>query len=69
VGYPKLRGRIKEKIGTQTSFAKAMDMNPTSLSYKLSGRTEWTRGEIARACQVLGIPAEEIHAYFFSPES
>lgn len=63
--YSKLRGAIRTKYGTQRAFAQAMGVNSTTLSHKLSGRTEWTHGEIAKACDLLDIPLEEAYVYFF----
>lgn len=63
--YPKLRGAIREKFATQAAFAKAMGLNYTTLSAKLNGRTEWTRRDISKACELLGIPFEDLHSYFF----
>lgn len=65
MSYSKLRGRIREKFGTQASFAPEMSMSEATLSSKLTGRTEWTRDEIERACRLLAIPLEEAHLYFF----
>lgn len=62
----KLRGRIREKFGTQEAFAKAMGMSETTLSSKLNGKTDWTRQEIEKAGKLLGIPIEEIPSYFFA---
>ena len=62
----KLRGRIRECYGTQDAFAKALNMSPATLSKKLMGKTEWGRQEIEEACNLLRIPVEEIHAYFFT---
>lgn len=64
--YPKLRGRIREKFGTQEAFALATGMSPSTLSSKLSGKTDWTRQEIERVCELLGIPMAEAHTYFFA---
>lgn len=64
--YAKLRGAIREKFRTQGNFARAMNMHSTTLSKKLSEQTEWTRQEIERACELLGIPGEELHTYFFT---
>lgn len=66
MSYPKLRGRIREKYGRQEDFARAMGMSPTTLSAKLTGGTEWTRPEIVKACELLDIPLEEAHLYFFA---
>ena len=63
--YAKLRGAIREKFGTQVAFARALSMNPATISHKLTGKTEWTRTEIEQACVLLGVPLSEAHLYFF----
>lgn len=65
-GYRKLRGKIREKFGTQDKFAIAMGFNSSTLSAKLNGKTDWTRSEIDRAYQLLDIPQEDIAVYFFN---
>lgn len=64
--YAKLRGAIRANFGTQAAFAKAMGMRVSYLSAKLNGRSEWTKSQIMRACEVLGIPFSEAAAYFFA---
>lgn len=64
MSYPRLRGLIREKFGTQEAFAEAMGMTPATLSCKLNGKTEWTRVEIERACKLLGIDLAEAFEYF-----
>lgn len=66
MSYPKLRGKIREVYGAQDEFARAMDKDPSTISAKLMKKTDWTRGEIERACVLLGIPFSEIGTYFFS---
>lgn len=66
MSYAKLRGAIREKFRTQGAFARAMGMNSTTLSKKLSGAPDWTRKEIEKACKLLGIPADLLHEYFFT---
>ena len=66
MSYPKLRGMIREKFGTQAAFAEALDMSENTLSCKLNGKTEWSRSEIETACKLLDIPMTEAHAYFFA---
>lgn len=65
--YAKLRGRIKEKFGSQDNFAAAMDMDRSTLSLKLNGKSDWTRQEIEKGCILLHIPVVEVHVYFFTP--
>ena len=64
--YAKLRGKIKEVYWLQSDFAEALGLNPATLSFKLNGNTSWKREEIELACQLLRIPLEEAHIYFFN---
>ena len=58
--YAKLRGRIREKFGTQECFAKAINLNNATLSLKLNEKTQWKREEILLACKKLDIAVDEI---------
>lgn len=66
--YSKLRGKIVEVYGTLNAFAKAMDMSISALSQRLKDNVKWCTPEIAKACDLLGIPLEEAHLYFFTPK-
>ena len=66
MSYAKLRGKIREVYGVQEAFAAGMDMNKSTLSQKLNGKSEWTRAEIETACLLLSIPVDEVPAYFFT---
>ncbi|MBR5878353.1 MAG: DUF739 family protein [Akkermansia sp.] len=66
MSYARLRGRIREIYGTQEAFAKDMKKDPTTISYKLNGKTEWTRQEIEQACGLLDISMEQMPLYFFA---
>lgn len=65
--YARLRGRIRTFYVTQAVFARSMGLSECVLSQKLNGRSEWAADEIRKACELLDIPAEEIHLYFFCP--
>lgn len=65
MSYSKLRGRIREMYSTQAAFAQAMPMSEATLSSKLTGKTEWRRPDIERACYLLDIPLADAHLYFF----
>lgn len=69
MSYAKLRGKIKEVFGTQQAFAEAMGMDNSTLSSKLTNKTDWKREEIEKACQLLKIPTHKIHEYFFCVKS
>lgn len=62
--YPELCGKIREKFRTQRAFANEIGMNPTTLSKKLSGESQWTYDEVARACCALGIPMADAPNFF-----
>ncbi len=64
--YRKLRGRIKEKCGTQSAFAGIIGLSDVSVSNKLNNNVEWGQEEIENAVSALDIPPTEIHSYFFT---
>lgn len=64
--YSKLRGKIVEKYGKFSMFAKAFGLSEHSLSKKLNGKIFFKQDEIARACALLDIDIQEIPAYFFT---
>jgi hypothetical protein len=64
--YNKLRGRIREKVGTENDFAKAIGMGRSSLSQKLNNRVEFSQNEIKNAVVVLEIEDKDIPDYFFA---
>lgn len=64
--HRKLRGRIREKFGSEQSFAAAMGMGRVSLSRKLNNFGDFTRPEILKAAQLLELDAAQIPEYFFT---
>ena len=62
--FAKLKGRIKEKFGTQQAFAEAMEISTVTISMKLNGKIEWKSDEIGKASELLEIPLEEVGIYF-----
>lgn len=63
--YSKLRGRIREILGSEANFCKAMPMTRSTLSLKLNGKVEFTQSEIVAAMEVLQLPMSAIGDYFF----
>lgn len=63
--YSKLRGRIKEKFGSEKAFAAAMVLKPSSLSSRLNHGTSFSQSEIIKASFLLDIEKEQIADYFF----
>ena len=66
MSYSKLRGKIREVFGTQERFAEAMGKDLSTISLKLNDKSEWSRIEIEQACNLLGVPVDEVHLYFFT---
>lgn len=66
MSYAKLRGKIKEVFGTIEAFAAAMNRDVSTISMKLNNKAAWKREDIEKACEILGIPIEEVHLYFFT---
>lgn len=63
--YDKLKGKIKEILGTQTNLAKELDIDETTMSNKLNNNTYFSQKEIIKICNILGIAWTEIPIYFF----
>jgi len=66
--YSKLKGRIIEKFGNQSEFAKAMNCSERTMSLKLNNKIPWRQTEICRALELLCVPIEEVSEYFFIPK-
>ena len=66
--YSKLRGRIIEKYGSQSDFAKAFGCSDRTLSLKMNGKRPWKQTEILSAIKLLELSEEDIQDYFFTLE-
>ncbi|MCJ7834594.1 DUF739 family protein [Cuneatibacter sp. NSJ-177] len=64
--YRKLKGRIREKFGTQAAFANAIGLSEVSVSNKLNNVVDWRQEEIENSTEALEIPYSEVHIYFFN---
>jgi transcriptional regulator with XRE-family HTH domain len=64
--YSKLRGKIKEHCGTQAVLAQRMGLSHAALSDKLNEKSDFSRNEISKMCDILNIPRSEIDVYFFT---
>lgn len=65
INYDKLKGKIKEKLGTQGRLAEKLGIDETTISNKLNNNTYFTQKEIIRISSILDIKIEEIPLYFF----
>ena len=64
--YAKLRGKIKEVFGTEQAFAKSLGICRVSLYKRLRNRLDFTREEMIRACDLLGVDYSDMSIYFFA---
>ena len=61
----KIRGKIAEKRMSVSEFCKAAGFNRATFDRKMSGSSEFTRGEIERITSVLNLTDEEMCTIFF----
>lgn len=64
--YRKLKGKIVEKYGTQTQFARALGISNRTLSLKLNNKIYFKQDEIRKCSNLLNINLNEIQIYFFT---
>lgn len=62
--YPELCGKIREKFRTQQALARAIGMNPSTLSNKLAGKTQWSFIDVEKICRALDIPMADAPNFF-----
>lgn len=64
--YSKLRGKIVEKYGSQTEFAKSFGTSENTFSLKMNNKVRFTSDDIVKISQMLEIPEGKIGLYFFN---
>ena len=64
--YSKLRGKIIEKYGSQTAFAKEFGISENVLSKKMNNKVRFITDDVIKIVKMLQIPENEISAYFFA---
>lgn len=63
--YSRLRGKIRELNMRIDDCADASGISRSAFSLKINGHYGFKQDEILVICDVLGIPHEQIHLYFF----
>ncbi|MDO4171058.1 MAG: DUF739 family protein [Lachnospiraceae bacterium] len=64
--YRKLRGRIKEKLGTERKFADKIGRTQNYISKVFKNGTYFTQKDISIGAEVLDISVDKIGLYFFT---
>lgn len=67
--YSKLRGAIREHLGTEGAFANAIHRTPNFVSKCFLGKSNFDAIDILNASIVLKIPRQEIGLYFFTQQT
>lgn len=63
--YSFLKGKIVEKCGSQTEFAKRLNLSNQNLSSKLNNKTKFSQEEISLTIEILSLNDEELKKCFF----
>lgn len=66
--YSKLKGKIIEKFGSQTAFAKEYGISENSFSLKMNNKTAFSVDDIVKICSMLNIARDDVGDYFFTPK-
>lgn len=64
--FQKLRGKIVEKYGTISAFAKIYGVSKNTFSKKLNNRVRFSADDVIEIVKILEIPENEISEYFFN---
>lgn len=64
--YSKLNGRIIEKVNTRNQLAIKTGISRTTLSLTMNNKRDFSQKEMLSIANVLEIPYDEIHIYFFN---
>ena len=62
----RLRGRIIQKYGSQSAFAKHLGKTEQTITAKLNGRSQFSQDDILNWCNALDIVAGDVGEYFFA---
>lgn len=62
--YSKLRGLIREKLGSEKVLAEKIKRDRSTLSQKMNNRVDFTSEEIFKISHILGISDNQIGLYF-----
>lgn len=62
----KLRGRVREILGSEKRFAELMGWSERTTSLKMNGKRPWKQPEIVKAIKILKLSDADIQTYFFT---
>lgn len=68
MSYPKLRGRIVERFGSQIAFSKEIGTTEQTVTAKLNGKSKFSLDDIRLWSKALELSETEVGSYFFTQE-
>lgn len=66
--YRKLRGKIREVVGTEYEYAKKIGRTQNYLTSVFNGRSYFSQKDITVGADVLSISESDIGCYFFAKQ-
>lgn len=63
--FSKLRGKFAERNISQKAVAAQIGLNPSTMTRKMNGVSEFTRTEIVMISQLLDLTRDELNSIFF----
>ena len=64
--YAKLKGLIKEHLGTQEAYANAIGISLTTLHSRFNGETYFNQTEMEKTVKIFGLQLIDIEVIFFA---
>ena len=55
-----VRGELRRRNETQEGLAAYLDVNRSTISYRLNGKVEWTLKDAFKACEYFETTLEEV---------
>lgn len=59
-----LAGRLRQLRITQDELGYELELCSTAVSHRMTGRTEWSLGEMYKVLEICRAAPEELHIYF-----
>ena len=68
MNYDLLKAKMLLKHVDSIAVINALNISKSAFYRKMNGHTEFTRGELEKLVQILGLTAEEVNSIFFTDE-
>lgn len=58
--FPELEAELKRQGYTHESIAKCIGLSTSSISYRMTGKVEWSLKEMKKVCSLLGKSLDQL---------